>query len=225
MDRDDYALIAAAADRNVHLSKTGDDAWEVGAMPDLGLFTNESAGQVATFLAGDRIRLPDGREFTRVMTTAEARETFELDPIDAHQEQVNRDHSGVRAPWNRTPSPPSSGRSTGDWSSSSATTMTVLEVHRSRPNRMVAANDLAVTIAVRHAQDTDGRGRRRRRVREACGGDCHRWSARLIAHRRGSPRSVSRHDRRAVGRLSIGDADGDHRRGASGRYPGHRLRR
>lgn len=60
-------------------------------MPNLGPLTNESARQAETFLSRDRIRLPDGREFKRVMTTAEARETFGLDPIADHEENAGRD--------------------------------------------------------------------------------------------------------------------------------------
>ncbi len=81
MDRDDYALIKAASDQNVHLSKTDDDAWEVGIMPNLEPLTAESARRAETILSGDRIRLPDGREFKRLMITAEARDTFGLDPL------------------------------------------------------------------------------------------------------------------------------------------------
>jgi len=39
MDRDDYALIKAAADQSVHLSKNADDAWKVGMMPNLDSLT------------------------------------------------------------------------------------------------------------------------------------------------------------------------------------------
>lgn len=80
MDRDD-ALIEAAGDQNVHLSKTGDDAWAVGMMPNLEPLTPGNPRQAETLLSGDRIRLPDGREFKRVMSTAEAREAFGLDPL------------------------------------------------------------------------------------------------------------------------------------------------
>jgi hypothetical protein len=81
MDHDDYALIAAAADQNVHLTRTGDDIWEVGMMPNLEPLTPETARQAETWLSGDRIQLPDRREFKGVMTTAEARSVFGLDPV------------------------------------------------------------------------------------------------------------------------------------------------
>jgi hypothetical protein len=80
VDLDDYALIGAAADHNVHLSKNADGNWKVGMMPNLEPLTVGIARQAETFLSGDRIRMPDGREFKRVMTTAEAREAFGLDP-------------------------------------------------------------------------------------------------------------------------------------------------
>jgi hypothetical protein len=81
MSPEDWELFNAATDQNVHLTKTGDDAWEVGMMPKLEPLSIETARQATTFLSGDRIRLPDGREFKRVMTTAEAREAFGLDPL------------------------------------------------------------------------------------------------------------------------------------------------
>jgi hypothetical protein len=81
MDRDDHTLIQAAADQNVHLTKTGGDAWEVGMMPNLEPLTPGAARQAETWLSGDRIRLPDGREFKRVMTTAEVREALGLDRL------------------------------------------------------------------------------------------------------------------------------------------------
>lgn len=81
MDPEDWALLNAATDQNVHLTKTGDDAWEVAMMPNLEPLTNETARHAETFLSGDRIRLPDGREFKRVMTTAEARRQFGLEPV------------------------------------------------------------------------------------------------------------------------------------------------
>jgi hypothetical protein len=81
MDRDDYALVKAAADQSVHLSKNASGDWEVGMMPNLEPLTPGTARQAETWLSGDRIRLPDGREFKRVMTTTEAREAFGLEPL------------------------------------------------------------------------------------------------------------------------------------------------
>lgn len=81
MDRDEYALIKAAGDQSVHLTKTGDDSWEVGMMPNLEPLTPETPRHAETFLSGGRIRLPGGREIKRVMTTAEAREAFGLEPL------------------------------------------------------------------------------------------------------------------------------------------------
>lgn len=81
MDRDDYALVKAATSQSVNLSKNADGDWEVGMMPNLEPLTPATARQAETFLSGGRIRLPDGREFKRVMTTAEARQAFGLDPL------------------------------------------------------------------------------------------------------------------------------------------------
>ena len=81
MDAEDWLLFNAATDKNVHLTKTGDDAWEVGMMPNLEPLTPEAARRAETLLSGDRMRLPDGREFKRVMTRAEARSAFGLDRV------------------------------------------------------------------------------------------------------------------------------------------------
>jgi hypothetical protein len=156
MSPEDWELFRAATDQDVHLTKTRDDAWEVGMMPNLGLLTNESARQAETFLSGDRIRLPNGREFKRVMTTAEAREAFGLDPIADLDESASRDHEGnasIEEP-NRVTTiqrPFHWGIVVvvgDDWGGES-------EVPAFDPDRIVAANDFAVTISVRHAQDTD----------------------------------------------------------------------
>jgi hypothetical protein len=80
MDRDELELTNAAESQEVRLRRTGDDSWEVGMMPNLDPLSIEVTRQAETFLSGDRIRLPDGREFKRVMTTAEAREAFGLEP-------------------------------------------------------------------------------------------------------------------------------------------------
>jgi hypothetical protein len=79
MDRDDWALLEAAKGRNVHLSRNADGDWEVGPMPNLEPLTPANARPAQTFLSGGRIRLPDGQEFKRVMTTAEARREFGLE--------------------------------------------------------------------------------------------------------------------------------------------------
>ncbi len=156
MSPEDRELFNAATDQDVHLTKTGDDAWEVGILPNLGLLTNESEGQAETLLSGDYIRLPDGREFKRVLTTAEARETFGLHPIAGHEENESRDHEG-----NASTEEPNRVTTIqrpfhwgivvivgDDWGGES-------EAPAFDPDRMVAVNDRAVTIAVRHAQDTD----------------------------------------------------------------------
>jgi hypothetical protein len=82
MDRDDLALVEAADKQGVSLTKTGDDSWSVGMAPNLEPLTPGTARLAETFLADGRIRLPDGREFKRVMTTKEARIAFGLDAAD-----------------------------------------------------------------------------------------------------------------------------------------------
>jgi hypothetical protein len=156
MSPEDWELFNAATDQNVHLTKTGDDVWEVGMVPNLGLLTNGSARHAETFLSGNRIRLPDGREFKRKMTTAEAREGFGLDPIAHHDESASRDHEGSasgedpnRVTTIKRPFHWGIAVVVGDdWDGNR-------EVPAFDPDRMVAANDFAVTIAVRHAQDTN----------------------------------------------------------------------
>ena len=81
MNTNDLELLNAATDQNVHLTKIGDDSWEVGMMPNLEPLTIETARQATTYLSGNRIRLPDGREFTRLMTTTEARREFGLEEV------------------------------------------------------------------------------------------------------------------------------------------------
>jgi hypothetical protein len=80
VDLDDLALIEAAAAQNVNLHKNAEGMWEVGAPIRTDPLTPENARQAETFLSGGRIRLPDGRQFPRVMTTEEARKTFGLAP-------------------------------------------------------------------------------------------------------------------------------------------------
>lgn len=76
--RDDGALIEAAATQGVNLHKvTG--GWKVGLTVKPDPLTIENTRQVDTFLSGGRIRLADGREFKRVMTTEEARRVFGLE--------------------------------------------------------------------------------------------------------------------------------------------------
>ena len=75
MHREEWALFNAAADQDVHLTKIGDGRWEVGMTLEADLAAHDEQ-QVETLLSGDRIRLPDGREFKRVMTTEEARRAF-----------------------------------------------------------------------------------------------------------------------------------------------------
>jgi hypothetical protein len=156
MNPDDWILVNLASDRNVHLTKTGADAWEVGMMPNLGLLTKKGIEQIETYRSGDRIRLPDGREFKRVMTTAEAREAFGLDPNADHEGNAIRDHEANAS--TEDPNRVTTIRRPFHWG-----IVVVVgdhwdgerEVPAFDPDRMVVANDFAVTIAVRHAQDTD----------------------------------------------------------------------
>jgi hypothetical protein len=81
MSPEDWELFNAASDDKVHLTKVGDDEWEVAMWVEDDVVLTGADPGVETILSDGRIRLPDGREFKRVMTTAEARETFRLEPL------------------------------------------------------------------------------------------------------------------------------------------------
>lgn len=79
MDRDDLAILEAARAQDINLRKTADGMWEVAPLVRVEPLSVETARQADTFLSGDRIRYADGREFKRLMTTAEVREVLGLD--------------------------------------------------------------------------------------------------------------------------------------------------
>lgn len=81
MDRDELALIEAAAAQDVNIQKNAAGKWEVGLSIRTDPLTVENARRADTFLSGDRIRLANVRELPREMTTEQARREFGLEPL------------------------------------------------------------------------------------------------------------------------------------------------
>jgi len=156
MSPEERELLDAATDRHVHLTKTGDDSWEVGMMPDLGLLTNDNERQAEALLSGGGFRLPDGREFKRVMTTAEARAAFGLGPI--HGAEDDGTDQRMKGGGQDEPSRLTIIQRPFNWG------LVIVvgddwdgerELPAFEQQRMVGASEFAVTIGVRHAQDSE----------------------------------------------------------------------
>lgn len=81
MEREELAIREAARGQDLSVHRDAAGMWSIGlstATEPLGI----EARQADTFLSGGRIRLADGREFKREMTTTELRSALGLDPHD-----------------------------------------------------------------------------------------------------------------------------------------------
>jgi hypothetical protein len=78
MDREELGYHDAAKRKNLSLHKNDDGTWSLGAPPSTQPLTVRPE-PIETFVSGDRMRMADGQEFKRVMTTAELKEYLGLD--------------------------------------------------------------------------------------------------------------------------------------------------
>jgi hypothetical protein len=77
MAPDEFRLYEAAASQGLSITRRPDGDWDVAAAPDelVGIVTEP----FETLLAGDLIRLPDGRVLKRIVTDAELKELLAID--------------------------------------------------------------------------------------------------------------------------------------------------
>jgi hypothetical protein len=78
MDRDELRYREAAHRKNLSLHKNEDETWSLGAPTSTEPLTARPK-PIETFISGDRMRMADGQEFKRVMTTTELKEYLALD--------------------------------------------------------------------------------------------------------------------------------------------------
>jgi hypothetical protein len=79
MDRDELRYREAAQRKNLSLHKNDEGTWSLGAPVSTEPLTSGGSKPIETFISDDRMRMADGQEFKRVMTTAELKEYLGLD--------------------------------------------------------------------------------------------------------------------------------------------------